>query len=98
MRAIAVVAVVGCVLLSCAWSLAAAEPTVACGLLTPAQLGAATGVTIGAGSPIARPGSCQWMGQGKTFTSVFEIRVYSFELSQAKTVSKTLAQNAAGKF
>ena len=68
MRAIAVVAVAGCVLLSCARPLAAAEPTVACALLTPAQIGAATGATIGAGSPIAKPTSCQWMGQGKTVT------------------------------
>jgi hypothetical protein len=144
------------VLLSCARPLVAAEPTIACGLLTPAQIGTATGATIGAGSPIAKPTSCQWMGQGKTVTltinqaragkspvdqfndgkaskmitaepvggvgddayyvyfpgttragcgivvkkgsSVFEIRVYGFELSQAKTVSKTLAQNAASKF
>jgi len=156
MRAIAVVTVAGCVLLSCARPLVAAEPTIACGLLTPAQIGTATGATIGAGSPIAKPTSCQWMGQGKTVTltinqaragkspvdqfndgkaskmittepvggvgddayyvyfpgatragcgivvkkgsSVFEIRVYGFELSQAKTVSKTLAQNAASKF
>ena len=34
----------------------------------------------------------------KKGTSVFEIRVYGFELSQAKTVSKTLAQTAAAKF
>jgi hypothetical protein len=34
----------------------------------------------------------------KKGSSVFEIRVYGFELSQAKTVSKTLAQNAASKF
>ncbi len=156
MRAIAVVTVAGCVLLSCARPLVAAEPTIACGLLTPAQIGTATGATIGAGSPIAKPTSCQWMGQGKTVTltinqaragkspvdqfndgkaskmitaepvggvgddayyvyfpgttragcgivvkkgsSVFEIRVYGFELSQAKTVSKTLAQNAASNF
>src|SRR5437764_13752481 len=68
MRAIALVAVAGSVLLSCARSLAAAEPTVACALLTPAQIGAATGATIGAGSPIAAPTSCQWSGQGKTVT------------------------------
>ena len=68
MRAMAVVAVAGSVLLSCARPLAAAEPTVACGLLTPAQIGAATGATIGAGSPIAAPTSCQWMGEGKTVT------------------------------
>src|SRR5437660_941838 len=49
MRAIAVVAVAGCALLSCARPLAAAEPTVTCALLTPAQIGAATGATIGAG-------------------------------------------------
>jgi hypothetical protein len=34
----------------------------------------------------------------KKGSSVFEIRVYGFELSQAKTVSKALAQNAASKF
>jgi len=156
MRAIAVVAVAGCVLLSSTQVRAAAEPTIACALLTTAQIGAATGATVGAGSPIARPTSCQWMGQGKTVTltinqpragkspvdqfnagkankivttepvagvgddafyvffpgttragcglvvkkgsSVFEIRVYGFELSQAKTVSKALARNAASQF
>ena len=156
MRAIAGVAAAGFVLLSCARPLAAAEPSVACELLTPAQIGAATGATIGAGSPIAAPTTCHWSGQGKTVTltinrtragkspvdqfndgkanklgipvepvagvgddafyvyfpgsaracgivvkkgsSVFEVRVYGFELSQAKTVGKTLAQNAAGKF
>ena len=49
MRAIAVVAVARCALLSCARPLAAAEPTVACAVLTPAQIGAATGATIRAG-------------------------------------------------
>jgi hypothetical protein len=88
MRAIAVVAAAGCVLFSCARPLAAAEPTVACGLLTPAQIGAATSATIGAGRGIVV----------KKGGSVFEIRVYGFELSQAKTVSKTLAQNASSKF
>ena len=34
----------------------------------------------------------------KTGSAVFEIRVYGFELDQAKTVSKMLAQNAAAKF
>ena len=34
----------------------------------------------------------------KKGSSVFEIRVYGFDLSQAKTVSRTLAQEAAGKF
>src|SRR6185436_3775322 len=34
----------------------------------------------------------------KNGTSVFEIRLYGFELAQAKTVIKTLAVAAAGKF
>jgi hypothetical protein len=135
----------------------AADPTVACPLLTQAEIGAATGATVGAGSPIAAPTSCQWSGQGKTVTlvisqtragksaldqfndgktrmlpgvtiepvggvgddayyvfysgttragcglmvkkagAVFEIRVYGFDLSQAKVVAKTLAQNAVAK-
>src|SRR6476661_4610368 len=140
---------------ACAGSLLAAEPTVACTLLTPAQIAAATAATVGAGSPIAAPTSCQWSGQGKIVTltinqprngkspldqfnsgkastmpgvsiepvsgvgdeayyvfysgttragcglvvkkgtSVFEIRLYGFELAQAKTVIKTLAVAAA---
>jgi hypothetical protein len=136
----------------------AADTTVACPLLTQAQIGAATGATVGSGSPIAAPTSCQWSGQGKIVTlvirkpvagkspvdqfndgktralpgvtiepvsgvgddayyvyfsgqnragcgvmvkkgsSVFEIRVYGFDLSQAKTVSKALANDAASKF
>lgn len=134
----------------------AADP-VGCAVLTQAQIGAATGAAVGAGSPIARPGTCQWSGAGKivtltinqlragktpveqfndgkkTFpgitiepvsgvgddayyvfyagsnraglgilvkkgTSVFEIRVYGFDLDKAKPVAKTLAQNAATKF
>ena len=34
----------------------------------------------------------------KKGTGVFEIRVYGFDLDQAKGVAKTLAQNAASKF
>jgi hypothetical protein len=34
----------------------------------------------------------------KKGTSVFEVRVYGFDLAQAKTVSKTLAKEAAAKF
>jgi hypothetical protein len=134
-----------------------AADLVACTVLTEAQIGAATGATIGAGSPIARPGTCQWFGTGKIVTltinlpkagkspvdqfndgkkslpgitvepvsgvgddsyyvyfagsnraglgilvkkgsSVFEIRVYGFDLDKAKPVAKTLAQNAATKF
>jgi len=142
----------------CASSLLAAEPPVACTLLTQAQIGTATGATVGAGSPIAAPTSCQWSGQGKIVTltinqprggktpvqqftdgkarklpgvttesisgvgedayyvyfagqnragcglvvkkgsSVFEVRLYGFDLNQAKTVIKTLAQDVAAKF
>ena len=146
------------ILSSAAMPAFAAAPTVACPLLTSAQLGSATGATIGAGSPIGAPTSCQWSGQGKTVTlvirrplngkspveqftrakteslpgvtiepvsgvgddafyvfysgtnragcglmvkkgsSAFEIRVYGFDLAQAKGVSKTLATEVAGKF
>ena len=34
----------------------------------------------------------------KKGTSVFEVRVYGFELAKGKTVSKVLAQEAAVKF
>ena len=138
-------------------SLSAAEPAAACPLLTQAQIASATGATVGAGTPIGAPTSCQWAGQGKIVTlvirrplagkspvdqfndgktrqlpgvttepvsgvgddafyvffsgsnragcgvvvkkgsAVFEIRVYGFDLSQAKGVAKTLAQNAAAK-
>jgi len=139
--------------------MSAAEPTVACGLLTQAQIGAATGAAVGPGSPIAAPTSCQWSGQGKIVTltinqprggkspvdqfndaktrtllpgvtiepvsgvgndayyiffagttragcglvvkkgsSVFEVRVYGFDLDQAKKVSKMLASNAVSSF
>lgn len=126
-------------------------------MLTQSQISEATGATVGAGSPIAAPTSCQWSGQGKTVTltinqprngkspvdqfnsgkastlpgvtiepvsgvgddayyvfysgttragcglvvkkgtSVFELRIYGFELAQAKPVLKTLAVEAAGK-
>ena len=142
---------------ACDGSPLAAAPPVACTLLTLAQIGAATGATVGAGSPIAAPTSCQWSGQGKIVTltinqprggkspvdqfndgktrklpgitteaisgvgedayyvyftgqnragcgvvvkkgsSVFEVRLYGFDLNQAKTVSKTLAQDVAAK-
>ena len=137
---------------------ASAALQVACQMLTPSQIGQATGATVGEGSPIAAPTSCQWAGQGKIVTltinqprsgkspvdqfnagktsmltgvtaepvsgvgdgayyvfftgttragcglvvkkgpSVFEIRVYGFDLAQAKTVAKTLGLEAAGKF
>ena len=146
------------ILMSCAGWSSAAEPTVACSLLTQEQIGAATGATVGAGSQIAVPTSCQWFGQGKIVTlvirrplagkspvdqfnegktrklpgitteavsgvgddafyvgyagqnraglglvvkkgsSAFEVRVYGFDVNQAKVVAKTLAQDAASKF
>ena len=61
-------ALTSAVLLSFGGSLSAAEPTVGCQVLTEAQIAAATGATVGAGSPIARPGTCQWFGQGKIVT------------------------------
>jgi hypothetical protein len=55
-------------LMSCAGLASAATPTVACDLLTQDRVGQALGVTVGAGSPIARPGACQWFGKGKIAT------------------------------
>ena len=158
MRSIAVIAASALSFVFAFSSLSAAATPVGCSVLTQAQLSEATGATMGAGSPIAAPTSCQWFGQGKIVTltirgplsgkspvdqfndarkktiagitvepvggvgddayyvyfagqnragcglvvkkgaSVFEVRVYGFELQQAKTVSKVLAQQAAAKF
>lgn len=135
---------------------AAAAP-IACELLTQAQVSQATGATVGAGSAISAPTTCQWAGPGKIVTltitqtragkspvdqfnagkastlpgvtvepvsgvgddayyvffagtnragcglvvkkgtSAFEVRVYGFDLAQAKGVAKTLAAAAASK-
>src|SRR5436190_19279714 len=47
---------------------ASSAQQVACQLLTQAQLNEATGATIGAGTAISRPGTCQWTGAGKIVT------------------------------
>jgi hypothetical protein len=158
MRSVMFAAVItASILISCARSTSAADATVACPMLTQVQIAAATGATVGAGSPIAAPTSCQWAGQGKIVTltirqtagkspvdqfndsktrtlpgitvepvsgvgddafyvyfagqnragcglvvkkgtGVFEVRVYGFDLGQAKSVSKTLAQQVATNF
>jgi hypothetical protein len=69
MRSIAIAAIVtSSLLLSHAGSASAASPTVACELLTQDRVSAALGAMVGAGSPIARPGTCQWIGKGKIAT------------------------------
>jgi hypothetical protein len=69
MRSIASAAVLtGSILMSHGGSLSAASPTVACELLAQARVSAALGVTVGAGTPIARPGACQWFGKGRFAT------------------------------
>jgi hypothetical protein len=69
MRLIASAAVLtGSILMSQSGSLSAASPAVACELLTQARVGAALGVAVGAGTPIARPGACQWFGKGRFAT------------------------------
>jgi hypothetical protein len=69
MRSIVPAAVLtGSILMSCGGSLSAASPTVACELVTQARVSAALGVTVGAGTPIARPGTCQWAGKGRIAT------------------------------
>jgi hypothetical protein len=69
MRSIASAAIVtSSLLMSPAGLVSAASPTVACELLTQAQVSAALGVMVGAGTPIARPGACQWVSKGKIAT------------------------------
>jgi hypothetical protein len=69
MRSIALSAIIaGSMLVSSPGLLTAATPTVACDLLTQARVTAALGVMVGAGTPIARPGTCQWIGKGKIAT------------------------------
>ena len=142
-------------LVPCVGSFAASGD--ACTLLTQDQVSTALGASVGAGTPISGPASCQWFGTGKFATltitqplggksaievfnagkartlpgitkepvsgvgdeayyvyfsnttraglglevkkgsSVFEVRVYGFDVNLAKPVAKTLAQNAAGK-
>src|SRR5262249_12917216 len=55
-------------LISSAGLAQAATPTVACELLTQARVSQALGIPVGAGTPIARPGTCQWFGKGKFAT------------------------------
>jgi hypothetical protein len=58
--------IVGLLMSSAAQS-SAADPA-ACTLLTPAQVSAALGVAIDKGTPISRPGTCQWTGKGRFAT------------------------------
>jgi hypothetical protein len=53
-------------LVPCVRSLAASGA--ACTLLTQDQVNAALGASVGAGTPISGPASCQWAGQGKRAT------------------------------
>ncbi len=158
MRLMIALVVGGSALVSAVFAQPSGQPPVACGMLTQAQIDAATGTTVNPGTPISAPTSCQWVGKGKFVTltinqprngkgpvdqfndgkarqlpgvttepvggvgddayyvyytgtsragcglvvrkgtSVFEVRVYGFDINQAKTVSKTLGQNAAAKF
>ena len=145
----------GIVLMTLAASLVVAGD--ACSLLTQSQVSEALGMSVGAGTPISGPASCQWMGKGKWATltitqplagksavdrfnsgkaaalpgitkepasgvgdeayyvhfsntshaglglvvrkgnSAFEIRIYGFDVNEAKPVAKTLAADAAKK-
>ena len=56
----------GIVLMTLAASLVVAGD--ACSLLTQSQVSEALGMSVGAGTPISGPASCQWMGKGKWAT------------------------------
>jgi len=66
-RIILTVPIIAGLLLSCATQSSAADP-IACTVLTPAQVSAALGVSYDKGEPIARPGTCQWIGKPKFAT------------------------------
>lgn len=68
MRSIASAVFIAFILISHAGFVSAATPTVACELLTQARVSSALGAPVGAGTPIARPGTCQWIGKGKIAT------------------------------
>ena len=50
------------------YSSAALAETEACTLITQAQVSAALEIPVGAGTPIGRPSSCQWVGKGRFAT------------------------------
>jgi len=64
-RVASTIAIAGVALMAPA---AFAAPGDACELLTQTQVSAALGIPTDAGSPIARPTACQWMGKGKFAT------------------------------
>ena len=68
MRSMAATVLTGFILISHAGLLTAATPTVACELLTQDRVSQALGIPVGAGTAIARPGTCQWFGKGKFAT------------------------------
>jgi hypothetical protein len=68
MRSLAAVILTGFTVSAHGGLLRAATPTVACELLTQDRVSQALGVPVGAGSPIARPGACQWFGKGRFTT------------------------------
>ena len=55
------------VLMSSAARSNAADP-VGCALITQAQVSEALGISVPAGTPISRPGTCQWIGKGRFAT------------------------------
>jgi hypothetical protein len=68
MRSMAAVVLTGFIVIALGGSPKAATPTVACELLTQDRVSQALGLPVGAGTPIARPGTCQWFGKGKFTT------------------------------
>jgi hypothetical protein len=55
------------VLMSSAARSNAADP-VGCAVITQAQVSEALGISVPAGTPISRPGTCQWIGKGRYAT------------------------------
>lgn len=55
-------------LVSLAGAMSATGEQAACALLTQGEVSTTLGASVGAGTPIASPASCQWIGKGKFAT------------------------------
>ena len=80
----------------------AQTPTVACDLLTQDRVGQALGMPVGAGTPIARPGTCQWFGKGKFATLTITLQrgdktpVDQFNAGKASKLAGVTAEPVSG--
>jgi hypothetical protein len=74
----------------------------ACTLITQAQVSAALGIPVDAGTPISRPSTCQWIGKGKFATlTIIQPRdgkspIDSFKAGKASTMPGITVEPVSG--